>query len=247
MAGDDRVWKDKELSRIFLDNVRGGIPFAAEQIEILHAVVSHALPEVSNFLDIGCGDGVLGKTVLLKYPASKGVFLDFSPPMIEKATANLAHFKGRTDLVLRDIGEKGWAESVAQKAPFDLVVSGLAIHHQSDESKLRIYGDIFGLLKPGGVFLNIEHVLSPTELVKATADDYFIDSLYEYNRARGLTREEVAGEFYNRVDKAANILTPVETQCGWLKSIGFTDVDCFFKVFELAVFGGRRPASSGTD
>lgn len=247
MAGDDSVWKDKELSRIFLDNVRGAIPFAAEQIEILHAVVSHALPRVSNFLDIGCGDGVLGKTVLLKYPASKGVFLDFSSPMIEKAAANLSDFKDRTELLLRDFGEKGWVEAVAEKAPFDLVVSGLAIHHQSDESKFRIYGDIFGLLSPGGVFLNIEHVLSPTELVKTMADDYFIDSLYEYNRARGLTREEVAGEFYNRVDKAANILGPVETQCEWLKRIGFTDVDCFFKVFELAVFGGRRPASSGTD
>jgi hypothetical protein len=26
-----------------------------------------------------------------------------------------------------------------------------------------------------------------------------------------------------------------------LRDIGFVDVDCYFKVFELAVFGGRKP------
>ncbi|HMQ52517.1 MAG TPA: class I SAM-dependent methyltransferase, partial [Anaerolineae bacterium] len=33
-----------------------------------------------------------------------------------------------------------------------------------------------------------------------------------------------------------------ETQCAWLRQLGFADVDCYFKIFELAVFGGRRPA-----
>jgi len=45
----------------------------------------------------------------------------------------------------------------------------------------------------------------------------------------------------HRPDKAANILAPVETQCRWLRRIGFVEVDCYFKHFELAVFGGRRP------
>ena len=40
---------------------------------------------------------------------------------------------------------------------------------------------------------------------------------------------------------AANILAPVEVQCQWLREIGFTDVDCYLKMFEVAVFGGRRP------
>jgi hypothetical protein len=51
----------------------------------------------------------------------------------------------------------------------------------------------------------------------------------------------VARHYYDRPDKSANILAPVERQCTWLREIGFTDVDCYLKVFELAVFGGRRP------
>jgi hypothetical protein len=33
----------------------------------------------------------------------------------------------------------------------------------------------------------------------------------------------------------------VDRQCQWLEAIGFVDVDCFFKLFELASFGGRKP------
>ena len=69
-----------------------------------------------------------------------------------------------------------------------------------------------------------------------------IDSILAFQRGKGadLTREQVAHDFVHRPDKAANILAPVEQQCEWLRAIGFSDVDCFFKVFELAVFGGQK-------
>ena len=57
----------------------------------------------------------------------------------------------------------------------------------------------------------------------------------------GKSREEVAEEFVHRPDKQANILALVEVQCDWLRDCGFDDVDCYFKVLELALFGGRRP------
>ena len=49
-----------------------------------------------------------------------------------------------------------------------------------------------------------------------------------------------ATEFYHRDDKKANILTSVETQCQWLREIGFQDVDCYFKILEIAIFGGLK-------
>ena len=41
-------------------------------------------------------------------------------------------------------------------------------------------------------------------------------------------------------DKKENIPAPVESQCQWLRETGFQEVDCFFKTFELALFGGRK-------
>lgn len=144
--------------------------------------------------------------------------------------------------ITADYGNKQWLETVKDKAPFSVIVSGFSVHHQSDERKKELYSEIFELLAPGGLFLNIEHVTSATEWVNSLFNNCFIDSLYKMHKQSNdnLTKEEVEKEYYRRDDKANNILAPVETQCEWLRNIGFTDVDCYFKIFELALFGGRK-------
>ena len=59
-------------------------------------------------------------------------------------------------------------------------------------------------------------------------------------RGEDVTPEKVKRDFLERPDRAANILAPVEAQCEWLREIGFVEVDCFWKYFELAIFGGLR-------
>ena len=49
-----------------------------------------------------------------------------------------------------------------------------------------------------------------------------------------VTLEQVRRDFMERPDRAANILALVEDQCCWLREIGFRDVDCFWKYFELS-------------
>ena len=73
-------------------------------------------------------------------------------------------------------------------------------------------------------------------------DELFIDSLVSFQRNSNpkASREKIANEFRSRDDKKANVLSPVEDQCRWLREIGFDHVDCYFKIFELAVFGGVK-------
>lgn len=54
------------------------------------------------------------------------------------------------------------------------------------------------------------------------------------------TRDEIKKIYHNPGHKALNILESVETQCNWLREIGFAEVDCYMKIFELALFGGIR-------
>jgi hypothetical protein len=122
------------------------------------------------------------------------------------------------------------------------VVSGFAIHHLPDNRKRALYAEVFTLLADGGTFVNCEHVASPTPRVEALFDRAMADHLYARRRERGeeVTPEQVHHEYLTRPDRAANILAPVEEQCRWLRDIGFQDVDCFWKYFELAVFGGTK-------
>jgi hypothetical protein len=66
---------------------------------------------------------------------------------------------------------------------------------------------------------------------------------FHSNANPGKTRKEIEEIYYKRPDKLENILAPVETQCQWLRDVGLQDVDCFFKVFELALFGGRKTSN----
>ena len=83
---------------------------------------------------------------------------------------------------------------------------------------------------------------SPTPRVERLFDEAMTDQLYSRRQEKGesVTREQVFQEFLQRPDRAANILASVEEQCQWLRELGFQDVDCFWKYFELALFGGTK-------
>ena len=238
----DAVWKSESVVASYLER-KLSRPHLREQIDVMVKVIKGLGHTFRSFMDLGCGDGILAAVILEEFPDSEGVLVDLSPPMLKAAEKELAGLAGRIHLVEADYGQATWVKSIQQYAPLDLVVSGYSIHHQPDSSKRRLYGEIFEILRPGGMFVNLEHVASPTERLSQLWDRIRVDSLYELAVQRKLnkTRAAVEKEYFERPDREANIFCSVETQCDWLREIGYVDVDCFFKYFELAVFGGCRP------
>ncbi|MCA9923311.1 MAG: class I SAM-dependent methyltransferase, partial [Anaerolineales bacterium] len=236
------------LTTTYLSGVRGAIPHANEQIDLMLRLVRAAKPTAATILDLGCGDGILGQALLDQYPEATAVFVDFSTPMLDAARQRLAQ-NGRAIFIQADYGQQGWQTKLTSNQQpatssysFDVIVSGYSIHHQPDTRKKEVYAELHNMLTPGGIFLNIEHVASRTLWIQQQFDEIFIDHLVAYaeQEQMGKSREQVAQEFYYRPDKAANILAPVEDQCNWLREIGFEHVDCYLKIFELALFGGVR-------
>ena len=236
------IWQTQEVAQGFLDGVRGAVPLAGEQIDCILRIIQTTQSKVSNFLDLGCGDGILGKAIARKYPHCQGVFLDLSAIMLKAAEGNLSHNYDNYQFLLEDFGQRQWLKSVQDKAPFNIIVSGFAIHHLPDTRKYELYQEIYQLLQPGGLFLNLEHIASQSQLGESLFDELFIDNLYAFHQQQGSnqSRREIGNQYYHRHDKNANILSLVETQCNWLREIGFRDVDCFLKIFEIALFGGIR-------
>ena len=238
---NDDIWKDREVAGAFLTERSLHIPDRQRQLEVALRVMRFAPVEPRRVLDLGAGDAVILATVLEAFPQASGIALDFSPLMLEQARERLGKFGGRATTVEADLRSPDWLQAVA--GPFDAVLSGLAIHHFTHERKRALYREIHELLVPGGVFLNLDHVSSPTPRVEEMFNDMMTDHLYARRRERGeaVTREQVGRDYLERPDRAANICASVEEQCEWMRQIGFVDVDCFWKYFELAIFGGFRP------
>ena len=238
----DEVWKLPAIVNRFL-SFRAAIPLAQEQIGVMVSILKSRAEPVENFLDLGCGDGILGAAVLGAYRSSRGVMVDFSQPMLDQARTQLADYAGRLEFLNLDYGEPGWVQDVRDRGPFDAIVSGYSIHHQPNERKAALYKELFGLLQPGGWFINIEHIGPHASLATELFNTHIVDAYYAIEQQNGgsRSREEMAEVFLNRPDKDANILVPVELQCKWLRGIGFEQVDCYFRIYELAVFGGRKP------
>jgi SAM-dependent methyltransferase len=234
------VWKDRQVAQAFLTERSLAIPDRQRQLEVMLRVIRIQCPCPRRLADVGCGDAILLATLLEVYPGASGVAIDFSPLMLEHARERLAKLGPRAGTVEADLQNPSWKDLLA--GPFDVIISGFAIHHLPDQRKRALYQEFYDLLAPEGVFLNAEHVASPTPRIEEIFDDAMAEHLYNRRRSKGevVTLEEVHRDFLERPDRAANILAPVEDQCRWLRDIGFRDVDCFWKYFELAIFGGKK-------
>ena len=229
-------WKDPERVKRFLSVTRAAIPMAVQQLQVMAFVIGRAVPEVRVFLDVGSGSGILSQVMQEQYPTAKAVLVDYSEPLMEVARQQFT--REQAVIIPHDLNQREWKSQVAAFGPFDAVVSGYAIHHLSDARKQALYGDIFDLLRPGGIFVNVEHVASPSAWVEDLFIQSFADNLYEAVQHEGFTHAQIVERLH---EDDGDIVAPVEQQCDWLRRIGFANVDCFMKIYAFAVFGGTKP------
>lgn len=179
------------------------------------ALLEFIAPSTRRILDLGTGDGRLLALVRQRHPDTDAIAVDFSPAML---AAVRKRFAGDSRVT---IIEHNMDVPLPSLGKFAAVISSFAIHHLVHERKRVLYGEIFSLLSPGGVFCNLEHVASPTQRLHE-----------EFLHRIGFTVE---------TEDPSNKLLAVETQLAWLRELGFADVDCQWKWRELALLTGVRP------
>lgn len=205
------AWVNVEHALSYLERA-DQIPHRTEGEAVLLDQVPHT---VQRILDLGTGNGRLLALLKLERPQAQGIALDFSAAMLTQARDRFA-----TDSTI-EVVEHNLDLPLPNLGHFDAIVSSFAIHHLSDDRKHSLYKEIFTLLEPGGIFCNLEHVASPTPRLHE-----------QFLRAIGYTPE---------TEDPSNQLLDVETQLNWLREIGFTDVDCYWKWLEMALLIGVKP------
>lgn len=235
----DAIWQDAAVSANYAVS-RSAIPFVDTHFDIMHRLIDAANLDVHNVLDLGAGDGIALAEVMREQPVERATLTDFSAPMLNPARERFAQSSIDISFVEGDFRETDWHDAVQTRGPFDLAVSRFAIHHIPDDMKRALYGAIFTWLRPGGMFIQIEHVASATAMYNTAHDTLMVERLMA-SRDHTENFDEVYASYRMRADGPANILAPVCDQLQWLRDIGFVDVDCAFKCFELSVFAGRKP------
>jgi tRNA (cmo5U34)-methyltransferase len=217
VTGDE--WKDLERAENW-PSFRERLPHAPDGEAML---VEHLIRgEVSRILDLGTGDGHLIALLRQRWPAATAVGLDLSPALIDAGRRRFTEANG----VRFDIHD------LMQPLPhtlgrFDVVVSALAIHHLPDERKKTLFAEIFELLEQDGVFYNLDVVVTSTAELHALS--------------------QAAFGFDARMQDPSDQPARLEDQLSWLRTAGFTNVDCFWKWFELSLVGGTKPKAEDDD
>jgi SAM-dependent methyltransferase len=225
-----------------------------ERFAALVALIDATQARVERVLDLGCGPGSLTLAVLDAFPQAEVYGIDYDPSVLVLAQARLAHFGTRVHLIQADLQRAAWVRRVP--APIEAVISSTALHWLEPDVLAALYCQIAGLLAPGGILLNADHVGSEhagvqraweqhrkqeraderrIKMGEPDADDWghFWDA---YGEALGYRSQQSLDGWEHGVEEGL----PLSWHLDQLRACGFCGVDCFARWDCDALYGGVK-------
>jgi SAM-dependent methyltransferase len=139
-------------------------PAKPASLALMAAVVPGPPDSALRVLDLCCGPGDAGRAIQARFPAAEidGVDRDAFLASLCKAVNGHRHISGR--VLVRDLYRGDWSDDLV--GPYDVVVVANALHWFRLARVKDLLGDIWRLLRPGGLFLFMEPV-SPEPAIAA--------------------------------------------------------------------------------
>ncbi len=210
MPDDPTTWQSREKVEEYLARV-GGLPGRIAGEGVLVEILPAAPASV---LDLGCGDGRLaGLVMAARDSVASVVAVDRSEPMLEAARTRFAG-DPRVSVSRHDL-----ADPIARLGSFDVIVSGFAIHHLEHPRKQQLFAEAARMLRPGGLFANLEVLQCAT----AELQRRFCDAI---GRPDGDPEDRLAA---------------IEPQLDWMRAAGLRNVDCVWRWHGFALLAGEAP------
>jgi tRNA (cmo5U34)-methyltransferase len=176
-------------------------------------------------LDLGGGTGLSTTFLLERYPAARVTLLDFSQEMLAVARERFANNPNISFSV-------GDYRDLLLSERFDIVISGLSIHHLASAEKRELAARVFALLEPRGEFFNADLVRCEDDRLEQEMQRRLQGFLRKGLSARGVQRFIES----QRLDKPDSL----EQQLASLRAAGFRVVECLYRYWIYGVFYGQK-------
>lgn len=232
-------WAKSEFSRGYRDSADVYIVERTRMLEILKSFYTHFISGKPNskILDLGCGDGIVTDEILKIDNSVEATLIDGSEDMLANAKDRLKDYKNIHFI------QASFQEILKNSIPlkiYDFAVSSLAIHHLTMEEKISLFRTVYNRLKTGAYFVNIDVILAPSDVL----EQWYLQLWRQWITERK-SLLEIEGDQYNSIvekykDNTDNKPDTLSDQLDALQSIGFKNVDCFYKYGIFTMFGGRK-------
>jgi SAM-dependent methyltransferase len=123
----------------------------AHMLDIVDAITDDHAPAV---LDLAGGTGSISLRLLRRFPRARTTLLDVDPVLLSIAQASL---DDRTTILPGDLRTSQWTEALDRPA-YDAVLTATALHWLDPDRLADLYREIRDVLRPGGVFINADHM-----------------------------------------------------------------------------------------
>lgn len=232
-------WAKADFAREYRENADIYIMDRGRLLDVLRSFYKHFMGNKSrvNLLDLGCGDGIIANELLKIDGSIAATLMDASEDMLNKAKENLKGFE-KIQFMKASFQEIIYKDILGQD--FDFIVSSLAIHHLAMYEKIALFKRIFSYLKINGYFMNIDVILAPTEALEQWYLLLWKDWITERKNFLGIEGnhyDDIIQRYKNNKDNKPDNL---DDQLNALKSVGFRDIDCFYKYGIFAMYGGKK-------
>ena len=233
---DDSHWAQSRFSQEFRQSADDFIPERHRMIEIAKALYRYFCQGCdTRILDLGCGDGLVTHELMSIDSSIDATLVDGSMEMLHAAKSCLAQFsKVRyVNASFQDLLAEDPLETT-----FHFTLSSLAIHHLNMDEKESLFKYVYDHLDSDGLFLNIDVVLSPGD----DLENWYLSLWKEWISTHVIGPEKsnllTIPDRYknNQHDRPDTLLAQMEA----MNTLGFKDVDCYYKYGLFAMFGGRK-------
>ncbi|MFB7367460.1 class I SAM-dependent methyltransferase [Streptomyces hydrogenans] len=133
------------------------MPDREERFRVMLDMVEALVGPKPRVLDLACGTGSITDRLLQRFPDAVSTGVDLDPALLAIARGT---FEGdeRVAFVTADLKDPEWTRELPYDT-YDAVLTATALHWLHSGPLTALYGQVAGLVREGGVFMNADHMI----------------------------------------------------------------------------------------